>query len=105
MGLLVSLALLIGLVCGWGGVLLALADLEADRGKGRPSLSHRGLWRRRAAVGAGLRRAARGAGRALSALIEVGQGVPTLLGVVGEHDQLARGRGSLSMISRSLARR
>ncbi len=78
MGLLVSLALLIGLVCGWGGgVLLALADLAADQGKGRPSLSQRGFWRWRATFRTGIRRAARGAGRALSALIEVGQGVPT----------------------------
>jgi len=79
-GLLVSLALLIGLVCGWGGgVLLALADRAADQGKGRPSLSQRGFWRWRATFRTGIRRAARGAGRALSALIEVlTQALPTI---------------------------
>ncbi len=77
-GLLVSLALLIGLVCGWGGgVLLALADLKAGPGEGPAALSRSRLQRRRATVGAGLRRAARGGGRALNALMEVGQGVPT----------------------------
>jgi len=76
--LLVSLALLIELVCGWGGgVLLAFADLKDGPGEGPTTLPRSRLQRRRATVGAALRRVARGVGRALAALAEVGQGVPT----------------------------